>query len=224
MLNYSVKNLNRASDAVKEVVRIYDIKQMYVPYYLCSSVRHALVEEGCKPVFYHINDKFMPNMSFDKKEFILYPNYFGVCSKNVDELERTYPKLIVDNAHSFFSSPQGLACFNAAYKFNLGDYALLYIKSDKKYSYEQINYKKEKNLRKKKFWELCEKYDDTNLIKPDKNSIPFCYPYLAETEKEADELVKNLENEGLTIYRYWEQLPRSYNEYKFYARLVPIPI
>ena len=56
------------------------------------------------------------------------------------------------------------------------------------------------------------------------DSIPFCYPYLAKTIDEADKLAYELMNKGLQIYRYWRPLPKSYNEYKFYSRLVPIPL
>ena len=54
--------------------------------------------------------------------------------------------------------------------------------------------------------------------------IPFCYPYLAPSVEIADKLVEKLTADGKTIYRYWNNLPKSYNEYKFYSRLVPIPL
>ena len=37
-------------------------------------------------------------------------------------------------------------------------------------------------------------------------------------------VVEKLKKEGKTVYRYWNPLPKNYNEYKFYSRLVPIPI
>ena len=43
-----------------------------------------------------------------------------------------------------------------------------------------------------------------------------------DSEKTADNIVKKLD--GVEIFRYWNALPKSYNEYKFYSRLVPIPI
>ena len=59
---------------------------------------------------------------------------------------------------------------------------------------------------------------------PKKYSIPFVYPYLADTEENADKLVSSLNKKGKTVYRYWGPLPKSFNEYKFFLRLVPIPI
>lgn len=65
-----------------------------------------------------------------------------------------------------------------------------------------------------------------NVLKIDisKDTIPFCYPYLAPSIEIADNLVDQLTKQGKTIYRYWNTLPKSYNEYKFYIRLVPIPL
>ena len=70
------------------------------------------------------------------------------------------------------------------------------------------------------------KFGKKNRLKLDCNNIksPFCYPYLAADEIEADELAAKLEQEGKTIYRYWNNLPKSFNEYKFYRCLVPIPL
>ena len=65
-----------------------------------------------------------------------------------------------------------------------------------------------------------------NQLKIDiqQNTVPFCYPYLAPTIELADKLVEKLTKDGKTIYRYWNNLPKTYNEYKFYSRLVPIPL
>lgn len=221
---YKVFRFERARYSLGKIIRTYNIKKMSIPYYLCDSVRHTLVEEGCKPAFYHIDDNFMPSEEFDTSDFILYPNYFGVCSENVKTLVSIYPKLIVDNAHSYFSEPSGFACFNSAYKFGLEDCSYLWINTEEDSDVVIPDYETQKEKRKIKFLELYKKYFSTNCLDVDKNSIPFCYPYLAENEETADSLVKELEKEGYTIYRYWNQLPRNYNEYKFYSRLVPIPV
>ena len=196
---------------------------MHIPYYLCDVVRHSLVEVGCKPIFYHIDDNFYPDCEFDKEDYILYPNYWGVNKNNVKKLTEKYPKLIVDNAHAFYDEPSGFACFNAGHKFGFKD-SLLWIKTDNLTN--QINFIKEKDCdeRKKIFLDLHEKYGNTNLLKIDTNTIPFIYPYLAATIQEADKLADELKKKGKTVYRYWSPLPKSFCEYKFYSRLVPIPI
>ena len=221
---YTKKEFNLARDAIRYLIRTLNIKKIHIPYYLCDVVRHTLVEEKCKPIFYHINDNFYPNMDFPREDYILYPNYWGVCRENVKKLINIYPKLIVDNAHAFYDEPSGFACFNAGHKFGFQE-SCLWIKDDSgKQNYEWTKYAKDALIRKEKFIELYEKYKMTNLLEVDVNSIPYIYPYLAPTIEDADNLVKILKKEGKTVYRYWSPLPKSYNEYKFYSRLVPIPI
>jgi hypothetical protein len=209
-------------------VKNFKIKELWIPYYLCDVIRHKLVEISCKPKFYHIDDNFLPSQEFDKEDFILYPNYFGVCDNNVESLTKAYPKLILDNAHSFYSKPKGFACFNSERKFRKVGYgSYLYIKGkEHKEILNKNEYQSEIELRKNQFLIYHKLYGGTNLLKinPACAYSPFCYPYLASTSQIADNLVKDLEKEGKTIYRYWNSLPPTYNEYKFYTRLVPIPL
>ena len=82
-----------ARDAFKYLLQTYKIKEIYMPYYLCDVMRHTAFEVKCKPIFYNIDDNFFPLKKFSKDKFILYPNYFGICDKNVEKLIKTYPKL-----------------------------------------------------------------------------------------------------------------------------------
>ena len=221
---------DRARNCLRFLVKSFDIKEMFIPYYLCDVVRHTLFEEGCKPLFYHIDDNFFPSQEFPKDSYILYPNYFGVFGQNVEKLVKIYPKLIVDNAHAFFDSPSGFACFNSGIKFNQEEKAYLWVKDFSEKS-DNVDIPQPDSLQKKRlnqFMKLHQTYSSINKLNiVAKNSIypyPFCYPLLAETEEIADSIVKDLTQKGLTIYRYWNALPKSYNEYKFYSRLVPIPL
>ena len=74
--------LNLARNCLKYLVRIYGIKEIFVPYYSCDTVWKALRQEGCRLHFYHINKNFMPLCEFNKNDFILYINYFGLCDEN----------------------------------------------------------------------------------------------------------------------------------------------
>ena len=211
---------NYARNALKYLINKYEIKELYIPYYLCEVIRHSVFAEKCKPIFYHIKDNFMPEKEFPEDAYILYPNYFGICDNNINKLAKIYPKLIIDNAHAFYAQPSGWASFNSARKF------LPTIKKAYLYFSNEKNTNMPDTCRRKKFMQLHERYKDTNLLRIELNndSIPFCYPYLAGSISEADELVKQLKADGKIIYRYWEPLPKTYNEYKFYSRLVPIPI
>ena len=209
---------NFARDALKFLIKEYSIKEVYIPYYLCDVIRHAIVEVGAKPLFYHIDDNFLPAQEFPKDAFILYPNYFGICDKNVEIMASKYPKLIVDNAHAYYAKPCGFASFDSARKFLNTEYgANLYMGNE-------VNNVTPDYNRRNKFLQIHEQLETKNCLRIDlqAESIPFCYPYLASSIEEADEFVKN--HRELVIYRYWKELPKSFNEYKFYSRLVPIPL
>lgn len=230
---YETIKFNLAREALRYIVKTYKIKEIHIPYYLCDVIRHTLFEEKCNIKFYHIDDNFMPACDFKTDEYILYPNYFGVFSGNIKFMASKYPNLIVDNAHAYYDEPQGLACFNAGHKFGYKD-SILWIKDSSIQSKDIFIDRQKAEQRKKIFFEFCQKYDSSNLIKFNFDAevysstapyvYPYVYPFLAESIQEADGLVKQLENEGKTIYRYWNPLPPDYNEYKFYSRLVPIPL
>lgn len=212
-----------ARDAFGYLIQKYEIKEVFMPYYLCDVMRHAAVTHGAKPVFYHIDDGFLPVQEFPRDAYVLYPNYFGICAKNVEKLAKLYPKLIVDNAHAYFEKPSGFACFNSAKKFlPVKEGANLWIKD---VCEECLSPEKTDFLRREMFLKYHKKFPDNELnIDISDSCIPFCYPYLAPSVEIADRLVEKLTADGKTIYRYWNNLPKSYNEYKFYSRLVPIPL
>lgn len=212
-----------ARDAFGYLIQKYEIKKVFMPYYLCDVMRHTAITHGAKPVFYHIGDDFMPVQEFPRDAYVLYPNYFGICAKNVEKLAKLYPKLIVDNAHAYFEKPSGFACFNSAKKFlPVKEGANLWIKD---VCEECLSSEKPDFLRREMFLKYHKKFPDNELsIDVSDSCIPFCYPYLAPSVEIADKLVEKLTADGKTIYRYWNNLPKSYNEYKFYSRLVPIPL
>ena len=212
-----------ARDAFGYLIQKYEIKEVFMPYYLCDVMRHAAVTHGAKPVFYHIDEGFLPVQDFPHDAYVLYPNYFGICAKNVEKLAKLYPKLIVDNAHAYFEKPSGFACFNSAKKFlPVKKGANLWIKD---VCEECLSSEKPDFLRREMFLKYHKKLSDNELnIDVSDSCIPFCYPYLAPSVEIADKLVEKLTADGKTIYRYWNNLPKSYNEYKFYSRLVPIPL
>lgn len=221
---YKVLKFNLAREALSYLISKYNIKEINLPYYLCDVIRHSVIISGCKPKFYHINDNFLPMTEFKKYDYILYPNYFGICNNNVDTLVNKYPNIIIDNAHSFYSEPKGFAAFNSERKFkSVKSGAYLYIKSNKN---TMINIEQTPKERINKFLYMHNKYSLTNHldINPKYAKSPFCYPYLASTEEEADKIVSELTQRGYTIFRYWNNLPKTYNEYKFYSRLIPIPL
>ena len=49
-----------ARDALRYIIKNNGVQEIYIPYYLCDVIRHAVFAEGAKPLFYHIDDNFMP--------------------------------------------------------------------------------------------------------------------------------------------------------------------
>ena len=124
----NVISLNCARNCLRYTIKAYNIKTIHIPYYTCPTVWQAIQKEHCKIHFYHIDKNFMPVNPFDIDDYILYTNYFGICAKNIKELDIKYPNLIVDNAQAFFMPEYGIASFNSLRKFlEVPDGAFLYI-------------------------------------------------------------------------------------------------
>lgn len=119
--------LNSARNCLRYVIRAFNIKEVYIPIYTCPVVVQAVEQENCKIKFYQIDELFMPANEFEEDAYILYTNYFGVCTKNVKTLAAKYKNLIVDNSQSFYTPHYGIASFNSLRKFfGVPDGALLY--------------------------------------------------------------------------------------------------
>lgn len=109
--------LNSGRNALRYIVQAYNIKKIFVPSYTCIFVWEALKSEGCELIFYHVDKNFMPASEFQQDDFILYNNYFGVCSKQIEILHKKYKNLIIDNTQALYSSQKGLASFFSLRKF-----------------------------------------------------------------------------------------------------------
>lgn len=266
MNKYETVKLNTARNALFYIIKAFKIQELYMPYYLCPSMRITAVKANCKLKFYHIDKQFMPVVDFPLNAFILYPDYFGVCSFNIELLAPKYTNLIVDNAHAFFNKPKGIAAFNSLRKFfpQLRDGAFLYTtktidfnivqddfeyipkemtfeelcKNENRLDNEKIKYmsecsyksfltldlseKREKFI--KNFNNNHKKYKNKNKLKIQisNETVPYKYPYLFDSEKEADNFVKEYETQGKIIFRYWNNLPESYKERDFYTKLAAL--
>lgn len=109
--------LNSARNCLKYILRAYKIPKIHLPYFICPIVRQAIREENVKTEFYHLDKNFMPVENFSDEEYILYPNYFGLCDEQTEILAKKYPNLISDNAHAFFAPKKGIASFYSPRKF-----------------------------------------------------------------------------------------------------------
>ena len=259
--------LNTARNCLRYIIKAYKIGTIYIPYYICPCIKSILKKEIVNIKFYHIDDKFMPTEKFKSDDFILYPNYFGICTENVRILEKKYRNLIVDNSHAFYAKSAGIASFNSLRKFfqmgygvmdgaylytektlerslrtapdyeieenidyekivknehRLDDEQMMYISKTTERIMSRINFEDEKVVRLNNFYKYSELYGNKNELNfaLEKDEIPFVYPLYTQDE----ELGFKLEKQGLLIYRYWEGLPKTFDEYSFYKYLIPIPL
>lgn len=124
----SLVKLNLARNCLKYIIKSYGIKQLFIPYFTCPVIWQSVREVGCRVKFYHIDETFLPTIDFNKDDYILYTNYFGLCDENCRFLEKKYLNLIVDNSQSFYSQNFGIATFNSLRKFfKVQNGAYLYI-------------------------------------------------------------------------------------------------
>ena len=86
-----------------------NIKEIFIPSYICDSITEVLDKARINYKFYNIDPNFKPLI--DPKEVgdthILLVNYFGICEKIVKESIATYKNVIADHTHAFFSNPEG---------------------------------------------------------------------------------------------------------------------
>ena len=110
--------LDFGRSALRYIIRVYKIKEIYIPYYTCYVVWKTALAEGVKVKFYRINDDLLPSDDLPKDAFVIYTNYFGLSFDKVCFMAQKYNHLIVDNAQSFFATPAtGCASFNSPRKF-----------------------------------------------------------------------------------------------------------
>ena len=109
--------LNSCRNALRYVIRTYNITEIYVPIYTCPVVWDAISAENCKIIPYDIDDGFLPACDIPENAFVLYNNYFGINGKNVEHMAQKYKNLIVDNAQGFYQSHCGMASIYSPRKF-----------------------------------------------------------------------------------------------------------
>ena len=203
--------LNTARNCLRYLIKAYNIGTLHVPYYMCPSVKNILKKEIVDVKYYHIDGKFMPTEKFKSSSFILYPNYFGICTNNVRILEKQYRNLIVDDTHSFYSKPMGLASFNSLRKFFQMQYGIM----DGAYLYTEKTL--ERPFRTAEDYEIYEEMTDERIIKNEQRLDNELIMYISKTtEKIMGEI--NFEQEKITrlnnYYKY-EKLFKDTNELSF---------
>jgi len=97
--------LNNGRNALLYILKVKNIKKLYIPYYLCDSVSDMLKLYNYDYSYYNIDAEFMPifNDSLTDNEYLYVVNYYGqLTTDKIINLKQKYKQIIVDNSQAFF--------------------------------------------------------------------------------------------------------------------------
>ena len=107
MMHEGAIALNSGRNCLAYLIRKKNIKNIWLPKFLCASVWDVCKRLGVKIHFYSVNQNFMPFLD-NTSEWVYLVNYYGQLSNSkILELQCKYPNLIVDNVQAYFQQPIG---------------------------------------------------------------------------------------------------------------------
>lgn len=99
-----VMSFNCARSAISYVLQENDFTKLYLPVYMCESVRNRL--SGVIEIqYYNISQSMEPLVrSIEESAVIMIPGYFGIKMHD-ENLTSQYSHIIFDNTQAFFQKP-----------------------------------------------------------------------------------------------------------------------
>ncbi|EIC22603.1 hypothetical protein [Thiorhodovibrio frisius] len=97
--------------------------RVWLPKYICNAMLAPLMRAGMAYAWYDLTEHWQvdPAIQLQTGDWLVYVNYFGLCSKPVDDLLQRFPpeQIILDYSQAFFAppSPQALATLYSPRKF-----------------------------------------------------------------------------------------------------------
>lgn len=127
--------LNCGRNCLSYLIKIHNIKHIYIPYFLCDSVLSVCKKFSVKVSFYHISEDFLPILPAADfaNDWLYVVNYYGqITNRRIVKLSHNVKNLIVDNVQAFFQKPvpHVATIYSCRKFFGVSDGAYLY--SDKK--------------------------------------------------------------------------------------------
>lgn len=136
MLHDGAIALNCGRNCLAYVIEAKKIKSIWLPYFLCDSVREVCGRYNISIRYYNIDFDFLPqNLCIADDEWLYVVNYYGQLENStLEKLQNQYKRIIVDNAQAYFQQPvKGIDTLYTCRKFfGVADGAFLY--TDKKLS------------------------------------------------------------------------------------------
>lgn len=100
--------LSCGRNALAYIIEAKNIKKLYIPYFICSSVVDVCKKNGVDIRFYNINEKFEPVFckKLNDEEYIYVVNYYGqLDNEYILRLKEKWERIIVDSSQSFYNKP-----------------------------------------------------------------------------------------------------------------------
>lgn len=130
MLHQDAVSLNCGRNALAYLIRAKGIRKIWIPKFLCDSVRETCEKEQLEIVSYSISSNFLPqDISLSEDAWLYVVNYYGQLSQErIQLLADQYKRVIVDNAQAYFQMPvPGVDTLYTCRKFfGVADGAFLY--------------------------------------------------------------------------------------------------
>lgn len=142
--------LNCGRGCLAYLIRQKEIKKIYLPRFLCSSVAETCHYEGISYEYYPIDEEFRPifDISLGCGEWIYIVNYYGqINDEELRQYEQRFQRIIVDNTQAFFHP--AIAGIDTIYTcrkfFGVADGAYLYTQAkpmamEQDCSYERMRF------------------------------------------------------------------------------------
>lgn len=107
MLHEDAIKLNCGRNALAYILEARKIKTIWLPYFLCASVRETCKKYGAQVKFYHIGQDFLPEeISLSKEEWIYLVDYYGLLPREIIlNIIAKYQNVIVDFTQNYFAEP-----------------------------------------------------------------------------------------------------------------------
>lgn len=126
--------LNNARNCLVFLIEARNIKSIFLPKFLCSSVSGICKAMDVRISYYPVDGFMKPQLDgIAEIEWIYYVNYYGQTSnEEISILKSKYPNLIIDNVQAYFQMPvEGVDTIYSCRKFvGVPDGGFLYTDAD----------------------------------------------------------------------------------------------
>ena len=125
--------VNCGRNAAVLLAELRGYKKIYLPDYMCSSVKQALIKNSIDFELYPVDDALSPvfDRTLSDNEAIYIVNYYGQFRDDICGFRKKWKNIIVDNAQDFFCCSDAADCIYTCRKyFGVADGGYIKLSSD----------------------------------------------------------------------------------------------